>query len=287
MKNTQEHAMRLKLMEFALKNENIKAMIETGERNNPNFEKDEILDYNIIYAVEDLTEFRNSREIDEYFDSLLILKNKGGITFFKKLYQDTIQHIVVLDDITKLNLTFILYRDAQEYLDKDSLAKVLLDKEDLLQGQGKLSEVNYRIQKPTEEEFLDCCNHFFVIVLNIAKGLYYGKVLYAINIYLEAKKYLDEMTAYYIGSNHNFGVSVGQNYENFQTYLPQDHYEKYLEIYPTPDRDILWKNLFNLCMLFRKEGLVVAEKLNYSYPKLADRDIIQKIREVWGKYTKM
>ena len=287
MINTNEHHMRLKLMEFAIENESIKCMIETGDRTNPNVKKDELYDYVIIYGVEDLKEFRNSRKIEEYFGSLLTLQKKEGMQFLKKFYQNSLRYILVLDDITKLDITFILYNEAQEYLDKDSLAKILLDKEDLLEGKEELSEATYRQHRPTREEFLNCCSNFFVTSLNIGKGLYHDKVLCSTNIYMEAKKYLDEMTAYYIGCNYNFGVNVGQHYEHFKTYLPEDHYEKYLEIYPQPDRDKLWTNLFQLCMLFRKEALVVAEKLNYDYPKEADRDIIKKLREIWGKYTEV
>lgn len=287
MINTNEHQLRLKLMEFAIENESIKCMIETGDRTNPNIKKDELYDYVIIYGVEDLKEFRNSRKIEDYFGSLLTLQKKEGMQFLKKFYQNSLRYILVLDDITKLDITFILYNEAQEYLDKDSLAKVLLDKEELLEGKEELSEATYRQHKPSQEEFLNCCRNFFVISLNIGKGLYHDKVLYSTNIYMEAKKYLDEMTAYYIGCNYNFGVNVGQHYEHFKTYLPEDHYEKYLEIYPQPDRDKLRTNLFQLCMLFRKEALVVAEKLNYDYPKEADRDIIKKLREIWGKYTEV
>ena len=287
MINTNEHHMRLKLMEFAIENESIKCMIETGDRTNPNVKKDELYDYVIIYGVEDLKEFRNSRKIEEYFGSLLTLQKKEGMQFLKKFYQNSLRYILVLDDITKLDITFILYNEAHEYLDKDSLAKILLDKEDLLEGKEELSEATYRQHRPTREEFLNCCSNFFVTSLNIGKGLYHDKVLCSTNIYMEAKKYLDEMTAYYIGCNYNFGVNVGQHYEHFKTYLPEDHYEKYLEIYPQPDRDKLWTNLFQLCMLFRKEALVVAEKLNYDYPKEADRDIIKKLREIWGKYTEV
>lgn len=287
MINTNEHQLRLKLMEFAIENEGVKCMIETGDRTNPNIKKDELYDYIIIYGVEDLKEFRNSRKIEEYFGSLLVLQKKEGMQFLKKFYQNSLRFILVLDDITKLDITFILYKEAQEYLDKDSLGKILLDKEELLEGKEELSEANYRQHKPTQEEFSNCCSNFFVIALNIGKGLYHDKVLYATNIYMDAKKYLDEMTAYYIGCNYNFGVNVGQHYEHFKTYLTEDHYEKYLEIYPQPDRDKLWTNLFQLSMLFRKEALVVAEKLNYNYPKEADRDIIKKLREIWGKYTEV
>lgn len=287
MLNTNEHQLRLKLMEFALEDENIKCMIETGDRTNPNIKKDELYDYIIVYGVEDLNEYRSSRKIEEYFESLIILQKKEGTKFLKQFSQNSIRYLLVLDDITKLDLTFILYRDAQDYLNKDSLSKVLLDKEELLEGPEEISEANYLQHRPSEQEFMNCCNNFFIVVLNIGKGLYHDKVLYSINIYMEAKKYLDEMTAYYIGCNHNFGVNVGQHYEHFKTYLPEDHYEHYLEIYPQPDRDKLWTSLFKLCMLFRKEGLAVAEKLDYHYPKLADRDIIKKLREIWARYTEM
>ena len=73
MLNTNEHQLRLKLMEFAIENEGVKCMIETGDRTNPNIKKDELYDYVIIYGVEDLKEFRNSSKIEEYFGSLLVL----------------------------------------------------------------------------------------------------------------------------------------------------------------------------------------------------------------------
>lgn len=272
-------------IEYGQKEDNIRSMIQTGQRVNPMVAEDGLMDFEIVYGVNDLEAVKDYRAIDLLFQEILLLEKKDDFRFFNKNMGDNVTYHIVLDDITRLKLTYLKANTIQSYIDSDSLAKILMDKDELLRGNTHYTDVKYRIQKPAEEEFVSCCNDFYLTALNIAKGLYRDEVVYAIQIWQILRKKVDQMTSYYIGTEYDFKVSVGMHYEHIKTYLKPDHYDAYLETYTLPEREKIWSSLFKTASLFRKEGLYVAEKMGFEYPKRADRDIMKKIREIWNMYA--
>lgn len=275
------------LIQFGQSQEKIRSVVQTGKRALPDYSKDSSLDYEMIYGVLDLMPFRNPKFLKEIFGEPLIFKKTDGLKMIQKATKDSLVYEMILDTLEKITLSFILEEKMQDYINGDSKAKILVDKEGGLRGNEYVSDISYRQSKPTQQEFLDTCQRFFMSALKMAKGLYRGKVIYSISVFGEMRKALDEMTAFYIGAEYDFRVSLGENYEFLENYLDPEMYEFYLQTFPQPDRDSLWKALFNSCMLFRKEGLEISRKIDYEYPKRADRDILQEIRRIHNLYIQI
>ena len=276
-----------KLIQFGQSQEKIRSVIQTGKRANSEYSKDSSLDYEVVYGVTDLFPFRRPDFLNEIFGEPLIFKKTEGLKMVQKTTKDSLIYELVLDSLEKLTLSFIPEENMQDYINADSMAKILVDKEGGLRGNEYISDISYRQAKPTQKEFLDTCHRFFMTALKVAKGLYRGKVIYSISAFQEIRRALDEMTAYYIGSEYDFRVSLGEHYEFLENYLDPEMYESYLNTFPQPDREDLWRTLFNACMLFRKEGLETARTIGYNYPKKADRDILQEIRRIHSLYIQV
>ncbi|MDO5755515.1 MAG: aminoglycoside 6-adenylyltransferase [Tissierellia bacterium] len=274
-----------KLIHFGQDHQDIESLLQTGERNNPNGKKDHLMDYQFVFGVKDPSEFQDPHFLEEIFGQSLLMQKQDGLLFVNKVTKDHVGYTLILDDITKITISFLPQDQMQEYIQMDSLSKILINKDDLLVGNNNQTDISYRQLRPTKKEFNHCCNQFFIEALNVAKGLYRGEIIYAIKTFSEIRETVDQMTSFYIGAHYDFKVSIGERYKYIKNYLEPEHYQRYLETYPLPDRDYLWRALFNACMLFRKEGLEVARILNYEYPKLADREIIQNIRNIYSKYN--
>ena len=270
------------LMRIVLDNKNLTALLETGRRMNLSLKQDNMPDYKIIIGVKDLNEIGLLETFQELIESSKILHKKKGLTMMNNYFGNVLRYIVVLEDITKVDFTFMKNTDLQSYINIDSLCKVHLDKESNLVSNVKITDSKYRQLKPTQKEFISCCNEFFIKAISIAKALYRSDPFYACNLFDELRYQLNVMTTYYIGAKYDFAVNIGPRFKSFKTYLEREHFEKFMEIFPKPESESVWAALFNACMLFRREGLEVADILDYDYPKMADRDIIKFIREIWN-----
>ena len=272
-----------KVIEFSKQNEEVRSLIETGRRLNPSIKKNENTDYHFVFGVSDFEKFKDSHFIESLFGDVLMLEKSDKLTYTNKINPHNISYTIILDDISKIRIFFIKENTMQAYINEDSQSEILLDKDQVLVGNSTKSDVCFRQLKPTKHEFESLVNQMFINSLNVAKGLYRKEEIYAIQMFYHVRENVDKMTGYYIGSNYDFNVNIGYNYEYIKTYLPKEHYERYLETYPLPELENLWSTLFKSCDLFRKQGLHVAELLGYEYPKRVDRDIMQKIRDIWQR----
>ena len=269
------------IMKIVYDNKNIICLLETDDRMNSSITDDGLLDFKFIIGVKDLTdELKLLESVEEIIKDSYILHKQENLSVMNNYFVNLIRYITILKDITKVDFTFMRYEDIQSYIDLDSLCKIHIDKEDKLIGNAKITDVKYRQLQPTNREYIKCCNEFFIKSLAVAKGIYRGEIVYSMNVYRELHDRLQTMTNYYIGCEYGFSVNIGKKNKNIITYLEVNHYDKFLESFPVPDKDKLLNILYNTFMLFRKEGLLVAEKLNFEYPKEADREIIKYIREL-------
>ncbi len=273
------------MMKIVYDNKHMRCLLETGERTNTAAIQDDLTAFKLIVGVDKLEEIELLSALEEILDKNYILQKQDDLRMLHFHFENVIRYKAVLEDMTRFDITFMEYRECQDYIDIDSLCKVHIDKEGILAGNAMITDIKYRQLKPTNREYTACCNEFFVSALKVAKGLFRGQIVYSMNVYDELRIRLQEMTSYYIGTNYDFRVNIGSNFEYLKTYLDNEHYIKLLETYPSPDRDKMWSQLFNACMLFRKEGLFVAEVLDYEYPKEADREIVKYLRDIWNMYT--
>ena len=141
------------VLDFSKKDDDIRSLVETGRRLNPSIERDENSDYHFVLGVSDLEKYKDSHIIENMFGDVLMLEKSDKLTYTNKINPHNVSYTIILDDITKIRIFFIKENSMQSYINEDSQADILLDKDQVLVGNSTKSDVCFRQMKPTRSEF--------------------------------------------------------------------------------------------------------------------------------------
>jgi aminoglycoside 6-adenylyltransferase len=147
-------------------------------------------------------------------------------------------------DGNRIDLTFY----SMDYLDvhsKDSLSKVLIDKDELCSHIPSTNESSYFIHKPIEANYIGCCNAFlFALGSHIPKTIW-RKQLPLLKSYLEGwlRVPVRLMLSWEIGTKTGFDKSLGASGKYLEKYLEPNKWKKYLSTYVGSDYDDIWERI--------------------------------------------
>ncbi len=167
------------MMRVVLADKNLTALLETGRRMNLSLRQDDMPDFKVIIGVKDLNEIGLLETFQEIVEESIIFHKKQGLNMMNNHFGNVLRYIVILKDITKVDFTFMKNTDLQSYINIDSLCKVHIDKESSLVSNAKITDAKYRQLKPTQKEFLQCCNEFFIKAVSITKAINRSDLFYA------------------------------------------------------------------------------------------------------------
>ena len=246
--------------------EKILAVYMNGSRTNPNVNKDIFQDYDVVFVVSDVGLFSKNPE----------WINKFGNPFYMQLPDENPNYpsdkenfygiLVQFDDGIRMDIHFESLNHAVEHIKDDSLCKILIDKNNYLPTVPESSDKNYWITKPTEIDFLACCNEFWWCTNNLAKGLWRKEILYVQDMTnFVVRKELEKMLSWKVGIKTDFKVSIGKSAKYISNYLDKEIYENYLKTFFTCDIESAWKSIFLMCDLFEKTALEVTKQFGYTY----------------------
>ncbi|GAA4080865.1 hypothetical protein GCM10022410_25800 [Amphibacillus indicireducens] len=173
--------------------------------------------------------------------------------------------------------------DQVEYIGEDTLTKILLDKDQSLPEIPVATDQDYWVKKPTDQQYLDCCNEFWWITTYIAKGLWREEMLYALDhLNRYCRPMLYQMLAWQVGFETDFSVSVGKSEKYLANYLEKDTWERVLNTFPRASYADVWKALFAMIELFRDTAAFIAERLDFDYPVGWDQRVSAYLNQVKG-----
>lgn len=252
----------------AKKDDRIRAVYMNGSRTNKNVKKDIFQDYDIVYVVTQNRPFYEDAGWIDIFGKRLYMqcpdevdKSIGLDVNFDKCYGWLIQFA----DGNRLDLHVIPVEGAGAVLD-DKLCVVLLDKDGVLPAIPEATDEDYRVKKPTQNEFAACCNEFWWCLNNIEKGLWRGEIPYVhAMLYNGSHPQLVQLLNWKVGYETAFGVSTGKASKYLQEYLPDDIWERFLKTYAGGDIEKIWESLFVMCDLFHEIAYELEEKWGYTY----------------------
>lgn len=266
------------ILGFAKKDERIRAVILNGSRANPNVQKDKYQDYDIIYVVKELEQFKSDYSWLDVFGERLIMqmpesmRDPSGKGHFN--WQ------MLFSDGNRIDLTLIPI-EKPELVGNDSLTCILLDKDGVMMPIPPSNDGDYIIKKPDELFFYSCCNNFFWCMQNVAKGIARDELPYAMMMYHNVvREELHDMITWYIGMQNNFNISAGKMGKYFKKHLPQTLYEKYTKTYSDGSYTNLWQAVFVSCDLFRILAKEVAADLGCPYNQTDDDGILKYLNMV-------
>ncbi|HEX2946665.1 MAG TPA: aminoglycoside 6-adenylyltransferase [Clostridia bacterium] len=277
------------ILDTAENDERIRAVVMNGSRTDPDAPKDRFQDYDIVYVVNDLKSFTRDHSWVDVFGERIILQMPETMDLLPPYNNGSFNYQMLFTDGNRIDLTLIPVAKVSELLGKDSLTVNLLDKDGILPPTTASNNSSYHIKPPTEKLYSDCCNEFWWVLQNVAKGILRDEMPYSMRMFEYARDMLDQMICWHIGGSHDFMVSAGKCGKYFKKYLSERHYKMYTGTYTEGKYGKLWKAVFEMCRMFREMAKTVAEQSLLIYPEQDDRRMsayLESMRELWqGQLT--
>ena len=254
------------VLNFAFQDERIRIVTLEGARTNVNIPKDNLQDYDITFFVIDMGEFLKSDDWLSVFGNRIMMQKPEDMELFPP-EEKGFSYIMLFDDGVKIDLTLLPVSMLEEYLTRDKLVKIMLDKDNMIKTEIVPTDEDYYIKCPTERKFDDCCNEFWNVATYVSKGLLRGEILFAIDHMNEVlRQELLRMISWYVGTEKGFNFSLGKNYKFLDKHISKELWDNLLNTYSMSSYEEMWKS-FDLCLcLFKKISKKVADSLGYNYP---------------------
>ena len=283
-----EQEMMALILGTAERDDRVRAVYLNGSRANPHVEKDLYRDYDIVYAVTETASFLSDKAWIDVFGDLAMVQEPDSNDLGWGMDHDfsrSYTWLMLFQDGCRIDLHIETVEAVLETYGSDTLTLPLLDKDGILRPLPPPDDSGYRVTKPGNPQYDGCCNEFWWCLNNVAKGLVRGQLPYAMRMYTGVvHPELERMTAWYIGTETDFGVSVGMWGKYFQKLLPPPLYARYASTYAAGDSRCLWNAVFEACALFRDLARAVGGRLGYPYPEGDDAHMTRYLLQMQAEY---
>jgi aminoglycoside 6-adenylyltransferase len=171
----------------------------------------------------------------------------------------------------------------QEYLNspRDSLSRVLLDKDGIIGSLPPPSEADYIPLRPTHKQFAESCNEFWWVATYVAKGLWREQTIYAKDMLEQIlRTETMRMLAWYVGVKTSFQVNPGSHGKRLREFLDPPLWKLLEQTYTDASVTRTWDALFAMVDLFRRAALAVGHHFSFEYPLRDDQRVTAHLKHV-------
>jgi aminoglycoside 6-adenylyltransferase len=268
------------ILNTAKNDDRIRAVIMKGSRTNPNLSRDIFQDFDIVYLVTEVAPFRDDHTWINRFGELMILQMPEAMQDPPPQNDGSFIYLMQFTDGNRIDLRLFPIAKLNE-LENDSLSLLLLDKDDLLQPFAPPSDSDYLPRPPTAQTFSDCCNEFWWVCPNVAKGLWREEITYA-KYMLDrfVREQLMRMLSWYVGMKTQFSRSPGKFGKHLKQYLEPELWDMLEKTYSDAGNDTTWEALSTMCNLFRITAIRVAEHCGFEYPYGDDEKVSAHLQHI-------
>lgn len=278
-----------KLIAWGESQDLVRAMVLTSSRAIPdNPTTDHYSDYDVILALADIQPFHHSRKWLAAFGTVLVM-------YRDPLYEeDGFQcsgNVVQFEEGLKIDFTLWpvdrMRKTAQQAAlpaEFDAGYQVLLDKDGLTAGIQPPSYRGYIPQPPTQAQYHEQIENFFLCATYVAKYLLRDDVMAAKFLLDGEMKHenLRPILEWQIEMEHNWQVKPGNYGRRIKQWLRPDLWSALESTYVGAGIEENWQALFRLADLMHKVGVEVGEKAGFTYPQLIEqrtRVYLQKLKD--------
>ncbi len=266
------------ILNIAKEDANIRAVLMSGSRANPDCPKDRYQDFDVVYFAKEVAPYwDNMTWIEEKFGKPAIVQRPESMQLVPPDNNGNYVYLMVFPDGNRIDLTIT----SSTYEDDGEPAVLLLDKD------GTFPKIQVKpdfwyIKKPSQKYYSDCCNEFHWCLNNVAKGIAREELSYVMEMNHIVRDMLILMLEWYVGVKHDFAVSAGKNGKYFKKYLPVEVYERFTKTYSDADYEHMWEANFEMLYLFGDVAREVAEKLSFTYDEAEEQGIERYMKLVRG-----
>jgi len=269
------------IINTAKEDERIRAVIMNGSRVNPHVKRDCFQDFDIMYVVKDIQSFTSNHNWIHRFGEIMIVQMPEEMSLVPPDGDGKFPYLMQFMDGNRIDLTLVPVDLTKKFVGQDSLSKLLLDKDNCMEEFPPASDKDYLIKKPTEKEFLGCCNEFWWCSTNVAKGLWREELSYV-------KWMLDGpvrdmfiiMLEWHIGMKTDFTVNTGKFGKHFEQYIEEDMWEQFKRTFSNAEYENIWESFFVMGDLFREVANEIANTYGYRYPQDDDDKVTNYLKHV-------
>lgn len=265
------------IVSIARDDEDIRAVLMTGSRANPDCPVDIYQDFDVVYFVRDVKPYwDNMVWIEDKFGKPSVLQKPESMRLIPPDEDGDYIYLMIFPDGNRIDL----HITANPYIDDGEPAVVLLDKENYLPV-IEVKKDHWYVKKPEQKIFSDCCNEFHWCLNNVAKEIARDELSYAMEQFNHyVRDMLIRMLEWYIGTNNNFSVSAGKKGNYFKKLLPAELYERFKKTYSDADYGHMWEAAFEMLYLFGEAARKVAEQLGFTYDESEEKGIEHYMQQV-------
>ncbi|MED0964482.1 aminoglycoside 6-adenylyltransferase [Bacillus paramycoides] len=269
------------IINTAKEDERIRAVIMNGSRVNPNVKKDCFQDYDIIYVVKEIQSFTCDHSWIKRFGEIMIVQMPEEMSLVPADEDGKFPYLMQFTDGNRIDLMLVPMDLINNFIGQDSLSKLLLDKDDCIGEFPPASDKDYIIKKPSEKEFLDCCNEFWWCSTNVAKGLWREELSYVKGMLdVPVRDMLIVMLEWHIGMKTGFIVNTGKFGKHFEQYFEKDMWEQFKKTFSNAEYENIWESFFIMGDLFREVANEIANAYGYRYPQGDDDKVTSYLKHV-------
>jgi aminoglycoside 6-adenylyltransferase len=251
------------IVDFAEKDDRVRAVLLNGSRANPETQPDIYQDFDIVYVVKNIEEFTIDHSWITAFGNVFI-QQLPDIMVIGERQKNGFGYLTIFDDGNRVDLTLFPLEKITINCWPDSLTICLLDKDNLFNGLPAPSATDYLIRKPIEKEFADSCNEFWWVSTYVVKGLLRDEITYAKEMTeLNLRPMLMKLLEWKVGCDNGFSVSFGKSGKNMKKYLAPGLYNNVLNTYSDSIIENNWAALLLMADIFAEVSGDVANKLGF------------------------
>lgn len=259
--------------------ENIRSVLLSGSRADPDCPADRYQDFDICYFVRDVGPYWDNMDwIESRFGRPSLAQRPESMDLIPPDGDGSFVYLMIFPDGNRIDLTVT----KDPYVDDGEPAVLLLDKD------GDFPEISVKedfwyVKRPSQKLFSDCCNEFHWCLNNVAKAIAREELPLAmeqLNHYVRDMLML--MLGWYAGAQRGFRVSVGKSGKRLRGLLPGEMYESFKRTYSDADFAHMWAAAFEMLDLFGRAARSTAGKLGFVYDEDEERGIREYMEGVRG-----
>jgi len=270
------------LLSTTTEDNRVRAVVLSGSRTNPNIEKDAFQDFDVIYFVSELESYRDNPDWVDQFGERIIMQMPNSMKVDEQDVEsekDEITYLMLFKDLNRIDLKLVPIELRDTY--KDSLNRVLLDKDQLFDSSIEPDDSDYRTTKPSQKEFSDCCNEFWWVSTYVAKGLARNEPLYA-KAMLETpvRNMFMRLLAWHTASQHGFSINLGAKNRFLKKYVSPELWTKILATYPDAGIQNIWNSLLEMTSIFHELATKLSNHLELDYNQEEANNVIEYLDQL-------
>jgi aminoglycoside 6-adenylyltransferase len=274
------------LIRWADSHQLIRAVVLTSSRAIPHASLDLFSDYDVILAVQSVQPYYVDRTWLETFGPVLAVYRDPMIPengLERSAYVVQYENGLKIDfSLWPIELLQRVVENPHLPAEFDAGYQVLLDKDRLTTELKPPTYSAYIPTKPTEVNYLELLEGFFLDTTYVAKCLWRDDLMAAKHIMDNSLKqeHLRPMLEWHVEIDHQWSLKPGPYGRRLKQYLRPDLWTELERTYTGAQLEANWKALFRTIELMRRVAREVGERLKYTYPQELDQRVVNYLDKV-------